>query len=149
MFNYFLFITLISFIYAFEPSCSSCKFFIPNSIKQELGLCSMFQDTIYINNQASLVKNLAVHCRSDENLCGNAGFLYESTNNKQFEKYVYARKIYGDEFIEETNLQELENIEKELISVFQKMRRHNTKRIYRTTKELYKLFKKDKNNDSN
>ena len=149
MFNYFLFITLISFVYALEPSCLSCKFFIPNSIKPELGLCSMFQDTIYINNQASLVKNLALHCRSDENLCGNSGFLYESANNKPFEKYGYIRKIYGDEFIEETNLHELENIEKELISVFQKMRRHNTKRIYKTTKDLYKLFKKDKENDSN
>lgn len=149
MFNYFLFITLISFIYAFEPPCSTCKFFIPKTNKPELGLCSMFQDKIYVNNQEKLVKNLAIHCRSNENLCGNSGFLYESANNKQFEKYGYIRKIYGDEFMEETDLQELEDIERELISIFQKMRRHNTKRIYRTTKELYKLFKKDKDNDSN
>lgn len=108
----------------------------------------MFQDRIFINNQGILVKNLAIHCRSNENLCGKSGFLYESNNTKQIENYEYMKKIYGDEFMESTGLQELENIEKELINVFQKMRRHNTKRIYKTTNDLYKLFKnKNKNND--
>ena len=39
---------------------------------------------------------------------------------------------------------ELEELEKEFFELFQKMRKHNTKRIYKTSKDLYKLFKKNK-----
>jgi hypothetical protein len=144
MFNYLLFISLISFIYAFEPSCSTCKFFIPN-LKPELGLCSMFQDKIYVNDEERLVKNLALHCRSNDKLCGKSGFLYESINiNEKFENYEYFNNLSSGEFIDKNDLQELEEIERDLVDVFQKMRKHNTKRIYKTTRELYKLFKNKK-----
>ena len=143
MFRYMLFISLISFLYAFEPSCSTCKFFIPNLKKPELGLCSIFQDKIYVNNEERLVKNLALHCRSNENLCGKSGYVYEPINiSEKFENYEYVKGLCCGEFIEKTDLQELEKIEKDLVYIFQKMRRHNTKRIYKTTKELYKIFKK-------
>lgn len=149
MLNYLLFISFIGCLYGFEPSCLTCKFFIPNSIRNELGLCSMFQDRIFINNQEKIVKNLAIHCRNNENLCGRNGFLYESINvSKKFENYEYVKSLSCDEFIEETDLRELEEIEKDLVDIFQKMRRHNTKRIYKTTKDLYKLFK-NKNKNKN
>jgi hypothetical protein len=46
------------------------------------------------------------------------------------------------EFTNEDDLKELEKIEKDVLDIFQRMRKHNTKRIYKTTKDLYKLFKK-------
>lgn len=147
MFRYMLFISLISFLYAFEPSCSTCKFFIPNLKKPELGLCSMFKDKIYVNNEERFIKNLALHCRSNENLCGNSGFLYEHINiNEKIDNYEYVKNLTCGEFVEETDLKELEDIERDLINIFQNMRRYNTKRIYKTTKELYNLFKNNKNN---
>lgn len=146
MFKYFLFIAFIKYLYAFEPSCSTCKFFNPNLINQELGLCNMFKDKIYINNEEKLVKNLAIHCRINENLCGSSGFLYEQINiNEKLEQYENIKNLCNGESIEKTDLQELEDIEKELVAIFQKMRRHNTKRIYKTTNEIYNLFKNRNN----
>jgi hypothetical protein len=137
-------------VYGFKPSCSSCKHFIASSLKPDLGLCNMFQDSTYVNNKCILVKNLAVHCRNNENLCGKDGHLYESNDkiNKKFENYEYIKSFCSSEFIEETDLEELEKIEKELIDVFQKMRRHNTKMIYKTPQQLQKLFKRIKNQES-
>jgi hypothetical protein len=50
---------------------------------------------------------------------------------------------YG-EFTDKKDLEELEEIEKEILEMFQKMRRYNTKTVYRTSKDIYKLFKKNK-----
>lgn len=158
MFQYYLFLSLICFVYAYQPYCTNCKYFIPNKIKPELGLCNMFQDTIYHNDKKKIVKNLAIHCRGNENLCGKSGFLYEPIDNNKsdteknnknvisnrFENYEYIKSLCSNEFVEETDLKELENIEKDLVEVFQRMRRHNKKMIYKTPDQIYKLFKKNK-----
>jgi hypothetical protein len=113
----------------------------------------MFQDTIYHNDQKKLVKNLAIHCRGNENLCGKSGFLYEpidtGKNNKndipnRFENYEYIKSVCSNEFVEAADLKELESIEKDLVEVFQRMRRHNKKMIYKTPDQIYKLFNKNK-----
>ena len=62
----------------FNPSCTTCKFFIPKNINKDLndntlGLCEIFEENI--NNK--LIKNLAIHCRNDESLCGKSGKFYE------------------------------------------------------------------------
>ena len=152
-FSIFLLFTAINYVYSFTPSCQSCKFFISNDKNEHLGQCSMFQDAVYHNNVKTLQKNLAIHCRSDENLCGKSGFVYEPVNadkevnadtEKKFEHYEYIKKLCADDFIEETNLEELEKIEKDLIDVFQKMRRHNLRTIYNTPKSISKLLRKFK-----
>lgn len=150
----YLLLLSVSLVSAYEPSCSNCKFFIPNKLKPELGLCNMFQDTIYHNDQKKLVKNLAIHCRGNENLCGKSGFLYEpidteKNNEKQttttrFENYEYIKGLCSNEFVETSDLKELEKIEKDLVEVFQRMRRHNKKMIYKTPDQIYKLFKNNK-----
>ena len=88
----------------------------------------MFQDAVYHNNKQTLQKNLAIHCRKNENLCGESAFLHEPIKNdefdKKFEHYEYIKKLCADDFVEATNLEELEKIEKDLVDVFQKMRRH-------------------------
>jgi hypothetical protein len=129
-----------------QPSCTTCKHFIPyqgNNIglDTDLGLCKMFQDDI----NGKLVKNLAIHCRNNQNQCGKEGFLYEPIlNNEMMNKYDELEKLTYSEFMDEMDLHELEEIEKHILETFQKMRKHNTKRLYKTTKDIYKLFKKSK-----
>ena len=147
IFRSYLLFLLMTFVKSFTPSCKTCKFFVPNVINDSLGQCTMFQDAVYHDNQqATLQKNLAIHCRNDENLCGKSGYLYEPIDNeefdKKFENYQYIRRLCADDFIEETNLEELEKIEKNLVDVFQKMRRHNIKVIYNTPNAISKLIKK-------
>lgn len=158
MITYCLLFSLIIFVRAYERSCSNCKFFIPNKIKPELGLCNMFQDTIYHNAEEKLVKNLAIHCRGNENLCGKSGFLFdpidnnkgdteknnEKKNTSRFENYEYIKGLCSNEFVETSDLKELETIEKDLVEVFQRMRRHNKKMIYKTPDQIYKLFKNNR-----
>ena len=83
MISYLFIIFYLSYSYAFEPSCQSCKFFVPHKTNVDLSLCEVFKNRL---NNDEIVKNFASHCRSDENLCGKAGFLYESkytdTNKK-------------------------------------------------------------------
>ena len=105
MINYLLLITLLKVVFSYEPCCSTCKFFIPNSIKNELGLCSMFQDKIFINNQEMFVKNLAIHCRSNEKLCGKSGYLYEENDLiKKVENYEDILNLCNSEYVEENDL---------------------------------------------
>jgi hypothetical protein len=144
MISYLLLISSIGLIYAFDPPCSTCKFFIPHKVNPDLGLCGMIQDKIYLNNNEFMVKNLALHCRNNENLCGKSGFLHESNYNSKVENYEYIQSLCCGELTDEKDLEELEQIEKDLVDIFQKMRKHNTKKIYKTSKEIYKLFKKNK-----
>jgi hypothetical protein len=101
-------------------------------MKPELGLCNMFKDTVSNNGKVRLVKNLAIHCRNNENLCGKSGFLYEPTKKyKKFKNYEYIKGFCQDDSMEEDSLKEIEIIEKELIYIFQIMRKHNTRRFYK------------------
>jgi hypothetical protein len=142
MIPYLLLFSLIGYVFSFEPSCYSCKFYIPHKSNPDLGLCKVFRDYVNLNHKDVLVNNLAVHCRNNENLCGKAGFLYESN---EIEKNI------SDDYEELKNrccgevneTEEIEALEREFFEVFQKIRNHNKKRIYKTTKDLYKLFKKD------
>jgi len=150
---YLLFLSIV-LVKSLKPSCQTCKFFIPNKIKDNLGQCARFQDTVYDDKQqVRLQKNLAIFCRNEEKLCGKSGYLYEPIEKheyaknfknyqyKKFKNYQYIKKLCGDDFVEETNLEELERIERDLIEVFKKMRRHNLKVIYNTPKTISKLFK--------
>ena len=142
-----LFITLISRIVAFEPSCSTCKHFMPNNRGDfDLGLCKMFKNTCYHKGIEYTLPNYAVHCRENENLCGKSGFLYEM-NEVIYDKNLLEQDIQN-ELIELNNrccgevneTDEIEQLEKEFFELFQKMKKHNKKKIYKTTQDLYNLF---------
>ena len=96
-------LSLLSLIYGFTPECSKCKHFIPNNNSPVFGLCNMFQDSVYINNEKTLSKNLAIHCRNDESLCGKNGFLFEPIQSndvkKRFEDYEYMKTICSQEYV--------------------------------------------------
>jgi len=144
MISYILFFSFFSFLYAFEPSCSYCKFYIPHNTNLDLGSCRLFSEKVYDKNfnEIKSINNMVSHCRNNENLCGKSGFLYEPNIdliNK--EKLEELENLCSAEFYEE-DLKELEKIEKEFFDIFQKMRKHNTKTIIKTTNQIYKLFKK-------
>jgi hypothetical protein len=110
----------------------------------------MFKDINYINGKERLVYNFALHCRSSEDMCGKNGNLYESITSDSNEVNSKNNDIFADTYEElnnrccgEVNEQyELEELEKEFFELYQKMKRYNTKRIYKTTSDLYKLFKR-------
>jgi len=105
-----------------------------------LGLCRLFQENIYDGKKNEyIVNNVALQCRNNENLCGKNGTLYQSINTK-YKNYEYVRKITNDGY-EENNFKKIEEMEIELLDIFQKMRKHNTKRIYKKTKDLIELLK--------
>jgi hypothetical protein len=68
---------------------------------------------------------------------------------------IFFSKLIFREFVLEFNfisyrslllrlLDETEELEREIFDMLQKIKRHNKKKIYNTTKDLYKLFKRDK-----
>ena len=143
MINYFIFLYLINFAYCFEPPCTTCKFFIPNTLNTNFGLCRLFQENIYDNNKEYIVNNVALQCRNNDNLCGKKGSLYQPINT-EFKNYEYIRKICNNGYEEEheNDLKKLEKMEKELVDIFQKMRKHNTKIMYKKTKDFIKYLKR-------
>ena len=145
-FYVYLLFSLFGVVNSFTPECSSCKHFIPDKSSPAFGLCNMFQDTVYHNNEKILIKNLAIHCRNNEDLCGQSGFLYEPIQHedvkKSFDNYEYVKSICSHEYVDESDLDELERLEKEMMDVFQKMRRHNKKIIHKKFGYIYTLFKK-------
>lgn len=67
-------------------------------------------------------------------------------NHKDFDKIDEIKQrlenLCCGEINETNEIAEYENLEKEMLEVFQKMRKHNLKRIYNKSTDLYKLFKK-------
>jgi hypothetical protein len=141
MISYFLILLYFSYIYAFEPSCVSCKFFVPHKTNPDLGLCEVFKNK---DMNGVHLKNFASHCRNDDNLCGKSGFLYEPNiiNEEIIDISENLNNMCCGEVNEKIEIQEYENMEKELFDILQKIKKHNTRRIYKTSRDLYKLFKK-------
>jgi hypothetical protein len=143
---------------AFDPPCSSCKFYIPNKKEQlELGLCKMFTTNVSPkSDRIEPLPNFAIHCRNNENLCGKSGFLYEKaeSDNKNSKIELDPESGFDREIINEyedlknrccgevNEEDELEQLERDFFEVFQKIKKHNRKRLYKTSQDLYKLFKK-------
>jgi len=121
---------------AFEPACSSCKYFIHhNRDIEELGLCQMFTNICYDNSKKGVtIPNFAHHCRNDENLCGKQGYLYEHKDIESKKAEIELEKelvelnnrCCGE--VNETN--EIEQLEKEFLDIFQKIKKHNKRKIF-------------------
>jgi len=141
MIPYILFASLISIIVAYNPNCSNCKFYIPNGNNADLGTCKRFKDFFYHNNKYSLVNKLSIDCRNNEELCGVNGNSYEyNLYEKQLldELEILKNTCCGE--VNETD--EIENLERDFFDILQKIKKHNKRQIYKTTKDLYKLFRR-------
>ena len=155
MLSYLLIFSVINFAYAFEviPSCASCKWFIPNNKgNPDLGLCKMFRYTYLHKGKEMIQHDFSTHCRSSENLCGKTGFLYEPISGERQESMLEPKEVtdFVNDYDELNNrccgevneTDEIEQLEKDFFDIFQRIKKHNTKRIYSASKDLYKLFKK-------
>ena len=133
MLPYLIVISFIVSIFSYNPSCTYCKHFIPNKNQNaDLGLCKMFQETTYSNGYVRLY-NFATHCRNDENLCGKSGFLYDGhpSDNPEiiYKLNELANKCCGE--VNEKN--ELEELERDFFEIFQRMKKYNTARRYKSS----------------
>jgi hypothetical protein len=157
MIRFFLIISYLYCIYALEPSCSSCKFYIQHKTNPQLGLCELFKEK---GLNGVLIKNFATYCRSDENLCGKSGFLYEPKvehyESSNINEYINEDKNVIDitdqlnnmccgEVNEKSEIEDYENIERELFEVLQKIKRHN-KKIFIEHRENFISYLENKNN---
>jgi len=155
MLSYVLLLSLINIVFAYNPSCNSCKWFVPvtsNKLSTDLGLCSMFKNSCYDNEGNEVViRNFATHCRNDENLCGKSGVLYESKNVvAEYDEASVNKKQIMDDYDELNNRccgevnekSEIEQLERDFFEIYQRIKKFNVKRIYKANKDLYKLFKR-------
>ena len=130
--SYIILLSLFNTIFALENHCKNCKFYIPTLIgnNPNLGLCKIFKETPYVDKNI-VIHNFAVHCRNDESLCGKDGIFYEPTTNYIDEiidcKIDNKTIIYDDD-------EEVEQIKKEFFEVLRKMKKYNTKKIYKIFK---------------
>jgi hypothetical protein len=93
------------------------------------------------------IYNFAAHCRNDERICGKSGFLYEAKD----EDCVDVSETDYDELNELNNRccgevnekDDIEELERDFFEIFQRIKKFNKKRIYNTSKDLYKLFKRN------
>ena len=154
MLSYLLLLSFINIIFAYERSCVSCKWFIhiPNNKENnDLGLCKMFKNTYNAKGKEVTVHNFATHCRNDERMCGKSGFLYEAKDEATVD--VSETEIMNDynELNELNNRccgevnekDDIEELERDFFEIFQRIKKFNKKRIYNTSKDLYKLFKRN------
>jgi hypothetical protein len=145
-------IALINIILAYNPlpDCTSCKYFIPNNNGiQDYGLCKMFKNTFNCDGNTVEMFDYASHCRKNKNLCGENGYLYESKsadNLVKDEKEISGIIEKIDELrnqccgeVCETN--ELDEIERELFFLFQRLKKYKKKQFESFGKTFYDLIK--------
>ena len=143
MLSSLLVISFISLVIGFKPDCFNCKFYIPHDINSDLATCQRFKDFSLGKENYKLINKLAINCRQNEDLCGINGNSYqESPDNKQFVDDLenLTNRCCGE--VNETD--EIEQLERDFFFILQKIKKHNKKRIYNTTKDLYKLFRRSK-----
>ena len=155
MLPYLLLFSLLHIVMAFDPPCSSCKHFVSNKRGTlDLGLCKLFTIKVSPKEDSFVLPNFALRCRNDEKMCGKFGSYYEAINPNNTLTDVSSINELDADLVNELDLlqnkccgevnedDELEQLEREFFEVFQKIKKHNKKRIYKTSQELYKLFKK-------
>lgn len=156
MMFYLLAFVILPYIYAYEPSCLSCKWVIPHPRgNTEYNLCGFYKNKYNIKGKESIIYEFASYCRSNESMCGNGAYMYEENkptdSTEKDESQVSLVTQLKDEYEELQNRccgevnekNEIEQLEKEMFEIFQKIKKHNKKNIYKTTRDLYKLFKKN------
>jgi len=148
-------ITLIALIninlaYIAIPDCTTCKYFIHNNNgNYYYGLCKMFKNSFNCDGNTVELFDYASHCRKNKDLCGVNGYLYESKtvdNQVKDEKEISGIIEKIDELknqccgeVCETN--ELDEIERELFLLFQRLKKYKRKQFESFGKSFYDMIK--------
>jgi hypothetical protein len=137
----------ISLVIGFNSYCLNCKFYKAHDINPELSTCQRFKDFIPFNGEKEnykIVNKLAISCRENEDLCGINGNSFQEriVENKQFldDLENLSHRCCGE--VNETD--EIEQLERDFFDILQKIKKHNKRQIYNTSKDLYKLFRRVK-----
>jgi hypothetical protein len=147
MLFYILLLAAVNYSFSFNPSCSSCKWFIPQKKdNNDYGLCGFYKNKYDLLEGNITIYEFATHCRKNESMCGEKGYMYEpndatyqeTTNELKTQYEELSNRCCGE--VNETT--EIEQLEKEMFEIMQKIRKHNTKYIYKRSRDLYKLFKR-------
>lgn len=97
------------------PPCKKCKWFVPNANdKEEHGFCKQFNSFFYSKDETLVMSEFASHCRKNENMCGQKGYLFEPLDPwKLFDKsFHFLKELKQLEDL--LDLAELEEKKKEL-----------------------------------
>jgi hypothetical protein len=121
-------------VVAFEPSCLNCKYYIQYNSNPDLGLCKRFKDLSYDDKQYMFTNKLAITCRNNEELCGLYG--------NYFQDDLLNTQIVNNKKSNFEDKDEVEQLERDFFEIFQKIKKHNKRLIYKKTNDLYKLFRR-------
>jgi hypothetical protein len=118
-----MFFTCITANTLLKPNCINCKWFIPNQNGvPDYGSCKMTQKTLQYKGKEIVVNDFAKHCRENENLCGENGYLYELKDYSNTNKYLFTQAT-EDKFKQAP--------EYEIKKIFARMKKYNTPRYYK------------------
>jgi hypothetical protein len=94
------------------PLCKNCKSFIPISPDNNIsGFCKIFVNEMAIKNKEKIIFNNAEHCRDNEYLCGESGWLFEDINDNSEKDIDDNTQIKIDmDYLCEIKINEIENI---------------------------------------
>jgi len=101
--------------------CSTCKWYFPNKVRSEYGLCTLFKAKVEVDGKERVISNFAQHCRNNEALCGIEGRLHE--DEQQFINIESVSDISNDYW------DEMEKFTKEGLELLFKVKKFNTKKI--------------------
>jgi hypothetical protein len=109
--------------------CINCKWFIPNKDPnmKDYGLCKIYKNVVPDKNGERIIYDYAVHCRINENMCGESGYMFDPINNDSvIEKIKMLQKQYDElnerfsvEIMEKTEIKETEE---EMIYLLQEIK---------------------------
>ena len=131
--NIVLSFILLNYTYAFNPSCNSCKWFIPYK-DNDYGLCKFYKNIYPILGTNITIYEYATHCRNNESMCGEKGYMYEPDNSISIitpnlsNKYKEHVNLCSIEVNEKS---ELRKFERDMFETMQKIKKHNIRNIYK------------------
>ena len=109
--------------------CINCKWFIPNKDPnmKDYGLCKIYKNVVPDKNGERIIYDYAVHCRINENMCGESGYMFDPINNDSvIEKIKNLQKQYeelNERFcVEIMEKEDIEETEEEMIDLLQEIK---------------------------
>jgi len=129
--NILLFFILLNYTYSYNPSCNSCKWFIPDKkYDNDYGLCSFYKNSYPLLGSNITIYEYAIHCRDNESMCGHKGYMHEYIDaisiSDLSKKY---KELVNQCCMEINDKNNLEQLEREMFEIMEKIKKHHTKNI--------------------
>ena len=114
--EYFFIIITLAFALKLNNNkklCINCKWFIPNKDPnmKEYGLCKIYKNVVPDKNGERIIYDYAVHCRINENMCGETGYMFDPVNNDLVDEKIKMLQKQYDELNERFSVEIMEKTE--------------------------------------